>query len=481
VAALGSADGGYFPHTWGWATLALLWVALAALLLRPRIELSRSELAFGALLAALVAWTALSALWSWSLPLSLLEVERELVYLAGVAALLLAGARGSAPWLAAGVLAAAVALCGANLLLRLRGVEGVAGGEAAPIGYANGLGLVGALGVILALGLSRGTPRRGARTALLALAVVPAAALLLSESRGAALALAVGLVALAALARGPAAAYPAAVAAGLAIALAAAFAFGSERERYWRVTLAQAESAPLHGTGAGTFERAWLRDRPAPLLARDAHGLYVETLGELGIVGLALLLGLLAVPVAAATAGRADPAVAAAGAAYAAFLVHAGVDWQWELPAVTLAGLACGVVPLLAARRGGSVVAGRARASGLAAAAVLGALSFAALVGRSALAEGGEALREGRAEAAERLAGRAGALLRWSGEPWRLEGEARIFLGRQDEARASFRRALERDDSDPELWRALARVAEGEERRRALEHAALLDPLGASG
>lgn len=478
VVALGAADGGYFPQSWGWATLGFLWIALAALLVRPGLALSGLEVAFGALLAALVGWTALSALWSWSLPLSLLEVERELVYVAAVAALLLAGVRGSATWLAGGVLVGSVVLCAANLLVRLRGPEEVPGGEAAPLGYANGLGLLATLGVVLAVGLARAAAERRARIALLALGTVPASALVLSGSRGAVIALAIGLLALGRLSRGPAFAYPLVVVAGVALALATAFALGSERERYWPVALAQAKGAPLHGTGAGTFARAWLRERPAPLLARDAHGLYVETLGERGLVGLALLAALLGVPLAAAVAARADPAAVAGGGAYAAFLVHAGVDWQWELPAVTVAGLACGLVPLLAARRGFAAAGRRARGLGVVGVVLVGVLAFAALVGQSALAEGAEALRAGRPEAAERLARRANAVLRWSAEPPRLEGEARLALGRPADARASFRRAVERDDSDPELWRALARVSEGEERRRARERAALLDPLG---
>jgi hypothetical protein len=41
---------------------------------------------------------------------------------------------------------------------------------------------------------------------------------------------------------------------------------------------------------------------------------------------------------------------AAAAGAYVAFLFHAGVDWDWEMPAVTVAGLACGVA-LMAERK----------------------------------------------------------------------------------------------------------------------------------
>jgi O-antigen ligase len=75
----------------------------------------------------------------------------------------------------------------------------------------------------------------------------------------------------------------------------------------------------------------------------DAHSLYFETLGELGLVG-GLLLGLFIFAVAAGTvaAARARPddlVLPAAAAAMAAFAVHAGVDWDWELPAVTLPAL----------------------------------------------------------------------------------------------------------------------------------------------
>ena len=65
---------------------------------------------------------------------------------------------------------------------------------------------------------------------------------------------------------------------------------------------------------------------------RDAHSLYLETAAELGLVGLAALLALLGGVAAAARRARAP----AATAALAAWAVHAGVDWDWELPALTL-------------------------------------------------------------------------------------------------------------------------------------------------
>jgi hypothetical protein len=78
-----------------------------------------------------------------------------------------------------------------------------------------------------------------------------------------------------------------------------------------------------------------------PEVVRDAHSLPIETAAELGIVGLlALALFAGAVGWGAARAYRLDP-VATAGpiAALAAWSVHAGLDWLWELPAVTLPAL----------------------------------------------------------------------------------------------------------------------------------------------
>ena len=122
---------------------------------------------------------------------------------------------------------------------------------------------------------------------------------------------------------------------------------GGDRPWYWSVAWEEVADAPLTGKGAGTFELAWLERQPVPSQVVDAHSLYLELLAELGLVGLVLLALALAPPLAAAFRG-ADAAAAAGG--YIAFLVHTGVDWDWELPAVTVAGLACGAA-LLARER----------------------------------------------------------------------------------------------------------------------------------
>jgi O-antigen ligase len=438
-------------------------------LLLRRVALGRLELGFLALLAAFTGWTALSALWSLSLPASVLEAQRAFVYVTAAAALLLLGRRESPPWLLGGVLAAAVAVALANLVLR--------DGEdpAAPVGYANGLAILLVLGIVLALGLAAARRERALRAAG-ALALVPlVAALAPLGSKGAWLALAVGVAAalVLRLARGPRA-YPAVVVAGIVLAIGLAAAVSEQRRAYWRVGLEQVASAPGVGTGAGTYERVWLRERRAPLMVRDAHNLYLETLGELGPIGLALLASGLALPILAAAAAR----LPAAGGAYAAFVVHAGIDWDWELPAATVAGICCAGALLLAARGSPRTLSTRARTTAAVALAAVALAALVGLVGSTAVARGDDALADGRWDEAER---RAGAVRRWA--PWsdegpRLLGEARRGQGRLPAAQRSFVRALDKDPGDPELWLALARVSTGPARARALAEALERNPLG---
>jgi hypothetical protein len=112
------------------------------------------------------------------------------------------------------------------------------------------------------------------------------------------------------------------------------------RAPYWEVALGAFADHPLTGVGSGSFRVEWRREAETPSGAFDAHSLYFETLGELGLVGGLLLAGFIfAVAAGTVSAARArpdDPVLPAAAAVMAAFAVHAGVDWDWELPAVTL-------------------------------------------------------------------------------------------------------------------------------------------------
>lgn len=113
----------------------------------------------------------------------------------------------------------------------------------------------------------------------------------------------------------------------------------------WSSALEQNATAPLRGEGSGSFEAWWARNRTRNGFVRDAHSLYLETLGELGIVGLALLVAFLAWVLVegarrwarAAGPGRTRLATVLAGCA--AFCLGAGFDWLWELAVIPVAFL----------------------------------------------------------------------------------------------------------------------------------------------
>jgi hypothetical protein len=159
------------------------------------------------------------------------------------------------------------------------------------------------------------------------------------------------------------------------------------RPEYWRVAREQWRENPVLGAGAGAFGDFWRQ--ATGLGARDAHSLYLETLAELGVVGLVLVVVVLLIPLVAATRGRSHPFVPVALAAYVAFLVHAGIDWDWEMPVLTLAGLFCGSALLVAARGGDkSVIRIKTRPWPLIAAGLLVVLAFVGLIVTGALGFG---------------------------------------------------------------------------------------------
>jgi O-Antigen ligase/Tetratricopeptide repeat len=252
----------------------------------------------------------------------------------------------------------------------------------------------------------------------------------------------------------------------------------SFRSDYWRVAGRMVEDAPLLGEGAGGFTRTWLQDRPALLFVRDAHNLYLETLAELGPIGLVVLLLVLATPLVGAWRSTAAAAARAALAAYVALLVHAVIDWDWELPAVTLCTVFLGVALVRSRDRHVSRPLAASGRTGLAAgAAVLGVLAVIAHAGNGAAAEANDALDRGDAAAARRAADRARQFEPWAAEPWQLLGEAELAAGELEAGRRHLRRATSEDPGSWGAWLALAQATTGPERAHALGRARALNPL----
>jgi O-Antigen ligase len=254
---------------------------------------------------------------------------------------------------------------------------------------------------------------------------------------------------------------------------------GSFRVDLWKSAWRQYEANPVLGGGAGTYEQHWLSDRPFEHKVRDAHNLYLETLSELGPVGLALLLLALGAPIIAACKARADSLVPAAFAAYLAYVVHAGIDWDWELPAVTMTALLCAAAMLASARRDELVLhlGTWARGAAVAATLVVAVVFFATLVGNTAIANSDAAVEDGNWSKAADEARKARRWAPWSSEPWQRLGEARLGQGAFADAEHDFREAIEREPRDFELWLDLARATDGPERAAALRRATELNPL----
>jgi hypothetical protein len=112
---------------------------------------------------------------------------------------------------------------------------------------------------------------------------------------------------------------------------------GSGRYQFWSTALDAFEAHPLHGIGAGGYEAYWHQNGSLAVPVRDAHSLFFESMAELGVVGLALVLGFLGF--AAVTGSRRGPtrargeALGAALAVLATGIVSAAIDWTWELSA----------------------------------------------------------------------------------------------------------------------------------------------------
>jgi hypothetical protein len=129
----------------------------------------------------------------------------------------------------------------------------------------------------------------------------------------------------------------------------------SDRYAYWRVAFHAFKDEPLRGVGAGSWSVYWLKYRPILGASQDAHSLPLQTLAELGVVGLALLAVFLAgIGLAARDAYRAAPTLAAGPlAGFVVYAAHAPLDWDWQMPAVTLVALLLAGALLSLAEPGG--------------------------------------------------------------------------------------------------------------------------------
>lgn len=590
-----AANGGYFPTTWGWTAMGLAVAGAIAAAVRAPARPTAAELVFVGGFVLFAGWLALSSVWTEAPTQTPLQVERTLVYVATAVAVVGLARRRYARFLLGGVCAALAAICAYALATRLFpdvfGLSDGYGGQrlSNPIGYWNGLGLVAAMGILLALPIAARSSSRIPRGLAAAALPILASALYFTFSRGAWLALALGVVVLFALdrrrlqllaasapltvlsaivvyeasrsaalthtgfstsaathaghrvagivfaaclvsayagvafrslersvkvSRGVRQAAGWAVVAVLAVALTALFVregspvsmaqrayhsiesnppatngnlnkrlftlSSNGRLAQWRVALHMFERKPLLGFGAGSYEQEWYIHRPGVWKVRDTHNLYLQVMGENGIVGLLLLVTALVAPfLVFPRVRRLEPLAAGALAAYVAFIAHSAVDWDWQLSGVTVSALLCGGALLAAGRS--ETRAGRWRSLPIVLGTVVTLASFVGLAGNLALSASANAAQSGNWNKAASSAQRAEFWAPWSATPYADLGAAERGLGAPLQAIGSYETAVRKTPDDWRLWLALAQASSGSTRAHALAEVRRLNPLDPTG
>ena len=256
----------------------------------------------------------------------------------------------------------------------------------------------------------------------------------------------------------------------------------------WGVALDAYREDPLRGTGAGTYQLSWERHRESDGHILDAHSVYLEALGDLGLVGaLALVVALVAILAAFAFRARGPdrPLFAALLAAGLAWALHAGVDWDWQMPAVTLWLFALGGTALsrsLVRRRKRVRTPARrfaVRAGGIAACLLLAVLPARLAISQARLEAALDAMQRGDCGAAREGARASLAALDRRPTPYAVIGFCDLEQGRWHHAVAALAAARERDpDSSTASYDlAVARAAAGLDPLPALHTALAHNPL----
>ncbi len=267
-------------------------------------------------------------------------------------------------------------------------------------------------------------------------------------------------------------------------------ASGNHRVDHWSLAVDEGyEPDKLTGSGAGTYELLWAEHRPpeAAFTVVDAHSLYAETLGELGIVGLLLILGLVGVVIfgyASRLRGPHRRLYAALLALSLAWALRAGVDWDWEMPAVTLWVFAFAGATLARPshrmKHAGPALRPVARAGAIAACLAVGVLPALVLVSQLRLDSAREAfLERDDCESAIADAQGSASVLGMQSEPYQLEAYCKARNGDPEGAVDDMAVAVE---NDPDNWEylyglAVVRAAAGLDPSAAASGAASLNPL----
>lgn len=237
---------------------------------------------------------------------------------------------------------------------------------------------------------------------------------------------------------------------------------GSGRWQFWGASLDEFEAHPLNGGGAGSWQSWWLQHDPIPVFSEFAHSLYLEALGELGIVGFLLIVGAVVLAVVGAIRSAlslASGEIAAAAACGTAFFVAAAYDWVWQLAGIAIVGV--GMLGFALGAMSSTREIGWARFGALRPATAV--VAVAAIVPQFVVLAAGIHLRNSHAayNAGDGARARSQALAAKALEPWAASPYLQLGIisaseGNYDEAAHWLDKAISRARNDWTLWATAA-------------------------
>ena len=240
---------------------------------------------------------------------------------------------------------------------------------------------------------------------------------------------------------------------------------GSGRWQFWSAAISEFQAHPLKGGGAGSWGAWWLQHGTLPgVFTEYAHSLYLEALGELGIVGLLLLVAAVLVALVGAVRSALvlqSSEIAAAAACGIAFFAAAAYDWVWQLAGVAVVGVgmlgfALGALPSTRSSALGRLGVLRP---------ALALVAVAAIIPQYVVLATGSHIRNSQAafEAGDGPRARSEALAAKAIEPW--AASPYLQLGLISEAEGNYSAAarwlddaISRSKRDWSLWLTAARI-----------------------
>ncbi len=252
-------------------------------------------------------------------------------------------------------------------------------------------------------------------------------------------------------------------------------ASGNGRYQWWSSAVDAFETAPVLGIGSGTFEFWWARNATIPSSVVDAHSLYIETLGELGLVGFLLVVATVGgiILLISSLAMRAPPArrsrFAAAAAAAVAFAAAAASDWAWELPILPLCFVLVAGAALGSRRPGAPRPPGRMWLPLAAASVVAIAVIGTQLLGLDAIRSSQQQVASGNLGAALADARRARGFEPYSAPAALQEALVLQQMGSLIPSLHAAQAAVEKEPTNWQNWFVLSRIqADNARSRRAV-------------